>query len=178
MLLVGLLAWWTIRLVVLRSQWVFIDYPNLAFHEAGHVFATAFGEFIHYLGGSVFQVAVPALLIVHFLVRARSPLGGAFCLWWAGESLHNVSIYMADAWVMALPLVGGGDHDWRYLFSRLGVLEEATIGSIATTTAVIAVIIMMAGLGWCVVLAAPSHIRGSIREKLASSAPILGDLVD
>jgi hypothetical protein len=178
LLLLALLVWWTVRLVVLGGQWIFLDYPNLAFHEAGHVFTVAFGEFVHYLGGSLFQLVVPALLIAHFLLRARSPLGGAFCLWWLGESLHNVSIYMADAWIMALPLVGGGDHDWRYLFGRLGVLEEASVEAIAMSTAVVATIVMVAGLAWCAVLAAPAPFRDRVRGVVAERAPLLADLVD
>ena len=178
LLLMALLVWWTVRLVVLGGQWVFLDYPNLAFHEAGHVFTTPFGEFVHYLGGSLFQLLVPALLIAHFLWRAHSPLGGAFCLWWVGESLHNVSIYMADAWIMALPLVGGGDHDWRYLFGRLGVLQESSIEAIATTTAVIATALMVAGLAWCGILAAPPQARARVRAMLSERAPALTDFVD
>jgi hypothetical protein len=32
-------------------------------------------------------------------------------------------VYVADARTEALPLVGGGEHDWAYLLGRLGWLK-------------------------------------------------------
>jgi hypothetical protein len=141
------LAWWTAR-SGLAGRWIFLDFANLAFHEAGHVFLRFAGSTVHYLGGTLFQILVPAALVAHFLLRARQPLGAACCLWWAGQNLANIATYMADARNLALPLVGGGDHDWNELFYRFGALDADSVALIAGLTRGAGVLVMLAGLVW------------------------------
>lgn len=101
----------------------FLDYINLAFHEAGHVFLGFFGQFIMTLGGTLFQLLIPAACLLHFL-RQGANLGWQLCLFWIGQSLLNVSIYAADAIKQELPLVGGGTHDWTYLLTEIGLIAH------------------------------------------------------
>lgn len=62
----------------------------------------------------------------------------------ASESLMHTGEYMADANALALPLVDGHLHDWRWLFERAGVLPAAeeiglavhVLASLAALTAV------------------------------------------
>ena len=117
-------------LFVFYLQWLreenyfsFLDYINLAFHEAGHVFLGFFGRFIMTLGGTLFQLLIPAAGLVHFL-RQGANLGWQLCLFWTGQSLLNVSIYAADAIKQELPLVGGGTHDWTYLLTEVGLIAH------------------------------------------------------
>lgn len=100
-----------------------LDYVNLAFHEAGHVFLGLFPRFIMMLGGTIFQLAVPAVCLVH-LRRRGANLGWQLCLFWLGENLLNISIYAGDAIRQALPLVGGGEHDWTYLLTETGLIAH------------------------------------------------------
>ena len=51
-------------------------------------------------------------------------LGWQLCLFWLGESLLNVSVYAGDAVRQALPLVGGGEHDWTYLLTETGLIAH------------------------------------------------------
>ena len=103
--------------------WGILDGANLIFHEAGHILFSPFGDFMQYLGGSLMQVAIPVTCAVYFwLHEQRGSAAGA--LFWAGESLTNVAIYVADARRMELPLIGG-DHDWNYLLDRLNLLNQA-----------------------------------------------------
>jgi hypothetical protein len=104
--------------------WHFIDTVNLIFHEAGHTLFILFGQFIHILMGSGFQVLLPLAIALYFFYT-RQRLSGAACLMWAGQSLVNVSIYAGDAIAMQLPLLGGDSviHDWNYLLSTLGILR-------------------------------------------------------
>jgi hypothetical protein len=141
------LAWWTMH-SGLAGRWIFLDFVNLAFHEAGHVFLGFAGSTVHYLGGTIGQLLVPGLLLVHFLRRERRPVGAAFCLWWLGQSLANVATYMADARDLALPLVGGGDHDWNELFHRFGVLDADSVARISGLTRGAGVVVMLGGLAW------------------------------
>jgi hypothetical protein len=99
-----------------------MDTINLFIHEAGHFFLKPFGRFIHVLGGSLMQVLLPlALLVVTWRQDVRQTPPVAF---WVGESMINVSVYIADAPFRKLKLIASGlIHDWNWLLS--GNLEAA-----------------------------------------------------
>ena len=70
-------AWWSFTLATGVSDWCFLDLVNLAFHEAGHLIMSVAGVTLHYLGGTLVQLAVPrdeALGVAHLekLDPARS----------------------------------------------------------------------------------------------------------
>lgn len=160
-----LLAWWTVSLAAAEQPHCFLDWANLAFHEAGHLFLAAFGETIHILGGTLGQLLVPALLVGYFLKRAQ-PFAAAFALFWAGENLVNISVYMGDARDMALPLVGGGEHDWTNLFYRFGLLGEESVRTVSSLTHHLGVVVMMAGLGWSAFFLVPATVRASLSGSI------------
>ena len=143
-----LVLWWTISLGSGAADWCFLDLVNLAFHEAGHLFLSFGGTTLHFLGGTLGQLLVPALLAANFLLRERQPFAAALCVWWVGESLINVSVYMADARSLSLPLVGGGDHDWNELFHRFGLLTEPAVRRVATATRLLGLATMVSGIAW------------------------------
>lgn len=120
-----ILGLFTFYLQWLRKEnyFSFLDYINLAFHEAGHLFLGFFGRFIMMLGGTIFQLLLPALCLLQ-LRRKRSNIGWQLCVFWIGESLLNVSVYAGDAIKQELPLVGGGEHDWTYLLTELGLIAH------------------------------------------------------
>jgi hypothetical protein len=169
LLLLLLLAWWTVRLAVGAAGSCFVDYANLAFHEAGHVFLRPLGSTVQYLGGTIFQLAVPAILIGYFLVRTRQPMAASIGLWWLGESLANVAAYMADARQLALLLVGGGDHDWNELFYRFGLLGEESVSTVAGTTHALGTVVMVIGLVWLALFALPDRLQDRVRARLVDS---------
>jgi hypothetical protein len=173
-----ILAWWTVRLGFGITRWCFIDWVNLPFHEAGHVFFRPFGETVHYLGGTIFQLLVPSLLVWYFLKRVPNRLAAAFCTWWLGESLINVSIYMADARDLKLPLVGGGHHDWNHLFYTFGLLDQGSVAAISGTTHLFAVLVMLLGLAWCFFFALPEARQNRIRIAVASNVPGIEPLLN
>lgn len=115
-LLVPYVAW-----LVLDYDYHFIDGVNLAFHEAGHLFLTPFGRWMHFMGGTLGQLVFPVALVVYFL-REDKPFEAAVCGLWTAESLMYVAWYMADAQAMAIPRVGGGIHDWNWMLGRTGLL--------------------------------------------------------
>jgi hypothetical protein len=99
-----------------------LDAVNLGIHETGHLLFTPFGEFMHFLGGSLFQLIMPLLFVLHFY-RRRDFFAAYVVTWWVAQNLWNISVYVADARSLALPLVGGGVHDWNYMLDRLGLLH-------------------------------------------------------
>lgn len=113
-----------------------LDHANLAFHEAGHLFFGVLGSTAGLYGGTLGQLAFPAIASVSFW-RRRHPVGVTLCGVWLFENLLNIARYMADARAQLLPLVGGGEHDWYHIFSRWGMLDQDT--TIASITS---------GIGW------------------------------
>jgi len=170
-------AWWTLTLATEASPYCFLDLVNLAFHEAGHLIFSFAGSTLHYLGGTLAQILVPVLLAGNFLLRERQPFAAAVCSWWAGENFINISVYMADARALALPLVGGGDHDWNELFHRFGLLGEPSVRAVSAATHAIGVTIMIVSLAWCVYFVLPAPVRGHVHESMTSRWPWMETLL-
>lgn len=111
-------------LAILREPgFALIDNVNLPIHETGHLVFSAFGDLITALGGTLFQLIVPAVFVGYFL-RRRDQFAASIALWWVAENLWNVAVYVADAQEQALPLVGGGEHDWAFILAELDVLQQ------------------------------------------------------
>ncbi|HKO15601.1 MAG TPA: hypothetical protein VJU87_05140 [Gemmatimonadaceae bacterium] len=106
-----------------------LDGVDLAIHETGHLVFGPFGEFIGFLGGTLFQLIVPITFVVYF-ARRGDRHAATVPLWWVAQNLWNISVYVKDARAQELPLVGGGEHDWAYLLGRLGwMAHDQEIGA-------------------------------------------------
>ena len=136
-----------------------LDDANLVFHEAGHPVFAICGWTLGLLGGTLGQLAVPAVAALAF-GRRREPLSVAIALYWFFENFFSVARYMADARALVLPLVGGGDHDWNLLFAHWGVLRQDT--QIAT---------VMRTLGWCGLAATWGWIAWCWWQQRVATAP-------
>jgi len=125
-----------------------LDNVNLAIHETGHLLFTPFGQTMHMLGGTIFQLLVPLVFAGHFLWKRRR-FDAAICGLWFAESLMYTAVYLGDAYLMQLPLVGGGTHDWNWLLSKVGLVHSC--GTIAMVLHVIACTLLAASFlaaGW------------------------------
>jgi hypothetical protein len=134
----------------------FLHFPNLVFHEAGHILFLPFGRFMNVLGGSLLQVVVPVVCAGTFLRQQGNRFGCAVCVWWAGQSLVDLAPYIADARALQLPLIGGRTgaevegHDWEFLLTRLGIMSwDMALGRLAHF---VGIVIMLAALAWAVTL--------------------------
>jgi len=137
-------------LVLSRSEpgFVFIlDHANLLFHEAGHPIIGLFSTRLEPYGGTIGQLAFPAILAFHCW-RKGQPLGVAAGGVWFFENWLNIARYLADARSMELPLVGGGDHDWNTILSRWELLPYDT--RIAAGLRLLAWLGIAASCGWLV----------------------------
>jgi hypothetical protein len=123
----------------------FLHGIDLAIHEAGHAFALILPRFFYILGGSALQVLLPAVCALTFL-HQRQIASFAVALFWTGESITDVAIYMADAKKQALPLLGGDGtvHDWNYLLGQLHLLGWAP--SLARLTFGVGILLITAAL--------------------------------
>src|SRR5437762_6715257 len=99
---------------------------TLAFHEMGHLLFAWAPHFITALMGSVFQVAVPVIVIIVFY-RQPDYFGMSVGGIWLSYSLWELSDYVGDARAQDLPLVGFASqedltHDWHYLLGKMHML--------------------------------------------------------
>lgn len=133
-----------------KDHFLILDYINLSFHEFGHIFFGIFGYKIGIWGGTIAQLLMPSMVLVSFWTR-RETSGAAFSVFWIGENLLNISVYIADARSRLLPLVGGGEHDWYIILSGMGMLQYDTM--IAGIVKALGWIIMIGAIAWLVVKA-------------------------
>lgn len=147
------MRWFVFIILLLYSIWLifayeyhFIDYVNLAFHEAGHLLFTPLGKTLHFLGGTIVQLFFPVAVAVYFWRSDRAFEAAIGAVWFA-ESLMYTAYYMSDSRDMMISLAGGGVHDWNYLFVQWGVLHQAeTIGAlfhVSASAILIGVLIFM-----------------------------------
>lgn len=147
----------------------FVHLIDLVFHEAGHVIFGLFGRFLGMLGGSLNQVLVPALCTGYFLWHAR-PAAAAVTLAWAGESLADVAIYVADGRDMALPLLAEGlTHDWNWILSELSLRNQAPM--LGRVVLVLAILVMVAAVALLAVDLLRHWSRRAESRVLSSDGP-------
>lgn len=119
-----------------RGGWTFMDGVDLVIHEAGHMVVFFFPKFFVFMGGTLLQLAIPLICALYFARMGRD-FAAQCCTVWVGQSILNISRYVADARAMILPLVGGGEHDWNYLLGTLGLLHhDRTIAGLLNLAAV------------------------------------------
>ena len=134
------------------EHWDPLDDLDLAIHEAGHLVFSAFGETMAILGGSLFQVIVPAAFVAYF-ARTRQRYAAAVTMTWVGVNLFNVARYIGDARAQELPLLGGEDsiHDWWYLLINWDLLpSDLTIARWVHFAGAVAFVVAVVGGGWYV----------------------------
>ncbi len=108
---------------------IFRTFTFLPLHEGGHFLFRFFGRTLYVLGGSFWQIVFPLLwFIIAFRQRSQA---FPFALFWVGENMMDVSLYIRDAPGRLLPLLGGDKtgHDWHYLLAQWGCMDDA--GTIA-----------------------------------------------
>jgi hypothetical protein len=121
-----------------------VDDINLVIHEAGHPLFGIFGEWPQWWGGTWMELLVPAVAAIAFCYQ-RSALSAAFAGIWFFENFHYIAWYMADARTQALPLAGGGEHDWTTLLTHYGLLEKDTqIAHVVNTVGYIGITLCLA----------------------------------
>lgn len=154
-------------IVLLRdpSSGMILNSLDLAIHETGHIVFTPFGQTMHFLGGTLFQLIVPGVFVVEF-IRREDPHAASVCLWWVAQNCWNISVYAADARAQDLPLVGGGEHDWAYLLSRAGWMAQDT--QIARAIHLLGVLLFLASIVWG---ASRVRVAAEAAEVIAEAEP-------
>ncbi|MFA5939332.1 MAG: hypothetical protein WC809_08250 [Sinimarinibacterium sp.] len=133
----------------------FLHSVNLPFHEFGHVLFRPFGEWMTFLGGSLFQCLWPMLIGGYFVFKGQ-PFSASICLWWSGQNFIDVAPYIGDARALSLPLIGEWSeemaefrayrHDWHNILASLGWLGHDH--SLARLSKFTGVLIMLLSWIW------------------------------
>ena len=109
---------------------------NLIFHEAWHaifiVFDFSSNRILEYLWWSLCQIIIPLICCIA-LLKNRDIFWASVWLWRVCESMIDCVPYIADANVMALPLITWGIgldhpygwHDRNYILTERGILNHA-----------------------------------------------------
>lgn len=144
-----------------------LDGFDLAVHETGHILTAFMPDMVMFMAGSVAQVAVPLALALYFLADGRDRAAAVFCLAWAGTSARDVSVYASDAVAQALPLIGGGQHDWAYILGPRGFDALDRTSEVAGFIAAIGALMVLGGLG----LAATTVVRELRADRRMTEEP-------
>ena len=165
---IGLAALFVLRYFLTWDEadtWTLLDDIDLAIHEAGHMVFMPFGEFIMVLGGSLFQLIVPAVFVGYF-ARQKQWYSACFIMLWLGQSCFNVSYYIADARARELPLITGdpSTHDWTWLLIQMDLLErDRSIGHVVRSIGALLCIGGVAGAVKAALYREPEPLRSFVR---------------
>jgi hypothetical protein len=129
--------------------------PMVPIHEFGHLLFMPFGEFMHLLGGSLFQVGLPLIFGGIFIVKNRDPFAAAVMLWWFAVAVMDVAPYMYDAQEPRHVLLTGrtgenGAHDFIDVLGDLSLLTRAQ--SVGYSVHHFGVVILGVSLVWAAVV--------------------------
>ena len=132
-------SWWIRAPVLAWMAWILFRYwdapwystlwkgIDLAIHEIGHILWSPLGEFMGFAGGTLTQLLIP-VAAGYMLYRQRDWFGVTIAVCWLGINCFETVEYAADAVARRLPLVSPSTatpmHDWTYLLSRLGLLDQ------------------------------------------------------
>ena len=128
----------------------------LPIHEAGHLLFIPFGRFMTVLGGSLFQVLLPLVLMASFMFgfggSRRDNFAASLMLWWAAVSIIDVAPYIWDAFDPKMILLGGktgaesDGHDWQNILGDLGLIRRAHL--IAGIAHKLGLVVMLTAYAW------------------------------
>jgi hypothetical protein len=128
----------------------------LPIHEAGHLLFIPFGRFMAVLGGSLFQVLLPLVLMASFMFgfggSRRDNFAASLMLWWAAVSIIDVAPYIWDAFDPKMTLLGAktgaesDGHDWQNILGDLGLIKKAHL--IAGIAHKLGLVVMLVAYAW------------------------------
>lgn len=146
-LVVVILGIFTVMLLTKPFPWLpLLDNANLLIHESGHTFFSSFGELVSTWGGSVMQISIPFFFMLYFLYQ-RQFFSTGFAIFWFGDNLINISVYIKDARTMLLPMINEGGHDWNFILGKTNWLPYDQL--IGNGVYLLGVVSVLAGLVLC-----------------------------
>ena len=172
------LARWLAGVAAIAAMWLVgieqderipvLTYVNLGIHELGHMLTYSWSEVVTAMMGSIAQVAVPALIAVYFFIFRSDWVVAGVCLAWAATSATEVALYVADAPVRKLDLIGD-KHDWAFILGPEGYDAMEKSASLARTIRDGASVAALAGFVICLVAPLRGRRRRPQPEGIAAT---------
>ena len=118
-----------------HAQVPLLSFVDFGVHEFGHLVMSWAPYTVMLAAGSFLQVAFPFSLAVYFALGRGEMWAAAPLLAWAGTSLRNVAVYIADAPYQRLELWGGDSvvHDWAQLLAGRAIQHADAYAWFANT---------------------------------------------
>jgi len=175
--LMTLLAFLAVCLTINHSCWTPFAALDMVVHEVGHPLFAYFGEWMHYAGGTILQLAVPLLATIVLLKQGEYfglPLGGT----WIAVNMFEIARYIADTRTQELPLVtlgfAGGEPaevkftDWEYLLDRIPGLSIEYDTDVALAVRIAAYMILWGSIllgSWMVLVMLKAKTKSATTEN-------------
>ena len=91
--LTAVLALYGFRLLVHPEAGSLMDSVDLPIHETGHLVFAPFGEFLQFLGGTLFQLIMPTAFVVYFARRRDRACGVGRAVVGCAELLEHLGLH-------------------------------------------------------------------------------------
>mgnify|MGYP001314340225 CR=1 FL=1 len=142
---------------------------NLGIHEFGHLIFMPLGEFMHMIGGTIFQMIVPFFAMFNFY-RQDDFFSIALSFGWLSTNFFSIARYAADTRRMEIPIstpFGGNPiHDWNYLLVKWRLLHwDMRIAGFFRILAAISMLICFLLGVWLIWLIFQTKLKNSQNEE-------------
>jgi hypothetical protein len=159
-ILTGVLCYWAFQLFTQFQPQTLLEFAKFPIHEylGGILGGLSGNEVMIAFIQNLTDILVPLFFLFYFL-HQKQYISALFGLFWTGDSLIGLGIYMADAVKLQLNLCSGwfyvcgsgSDtedlHDWHIIFSAWNLLPESEIiGGIVHVLGILCVIASLVGL--------------------------------
>jgi hypothetical protein len=162
----ALALWWAF---IVGESVPLLRYVDLGFHELGHLVLAWAPGLAGPLAGSIAQIAVPLGLACYFGFGRRESYAAALLLAWTGTSAANVAVYVVDAPLQSLPLLGNGQHDWAFIFNSLGHLEWAAPAAEAVRLFGLAAVLLGILVASIALVRSYTEPRATVRRRMTEA---------
>lgn len=151
---------------------------NFFLHEMAHLTAAFLPDLLTAAAGSGSELLLGLGLIIGGFI-GRTYFASLFGFLWFMLACQATADYMGDARAQSLSLVsfGGGDpiHDWNFIFTKLGMLEQA--GLIAGLTRWTGILAGVAGLSLALYLIIRMYFARRAAASQARMAAVKEDIM-
>jgi hypothetical protein len=142
---------------------------DLGVHELGHLLFSWAPRLVMVLMGNGTQTLMPLAIGAAFWIARHDWPATGFCLAWAGTTLQDASVYIADAPYQALPLLKENSiHDWGYILGAEQFYATDKADEIASAVRGTGLVLLLAGLLVCLL---PALFRRFASDVETEPAP-------
>ena len=161
LIVVGLVAAFSLYLMIWRPAFSPFDWINVLVHETGHLVFLPFANTAATAGGSILQVGLPLLLALAYLAQ-DDQFGASISVWWLGQSLTFLATYIGTSREGAVEFFRASA-DWDQIHVWLGTQYQPS--ALAGWAVNIGIALMVLGITAALVVTLRSRLRIDKEQK-------------